>query len=303
MDAELEAKEIEQATPPAEDMESAATSAEGAETSDSPVEEQEEVKAGEDGEQETVAPKKDGVQKRIAEITREKYDAIRDAAYWKGVAEARKGEAPKPAEDKPTESGPAYTPPEFSEPRPKLEDCEYDEQKLRDAELAWVAKKATHDAYYKAKAEIEESNRRRDAETRLATYTDWKRQGAAKYQDFEEVIVNTANLAPNGQVPEVMSQAVREVDNSHDVAYFLGKNPQEFQRIAALAPLKQAIEIAKVSEKLAAKKTVLPKKIPNAPPPLVPVKPNAAPTTPLEEMSTEDYMAYMDEREFGKREG
>lgn len=295
MDAETEVQATDQTTPPVEDQVSTAPPEQEAETTGTPVETQETEKEGEEQ-----APKKDGVQKRIDEITREKYDAIRDAAYWKGVAEARRAqEAPK-EEAKP--EPPVYEAPPFAKPRPTLEAFEYDEAKLRQAELEWIGEKATHDAYHKAKAELEDANRRRDAEARLASYSDWVQQGTGKYADFQEVVQNSINMAPNGQIPEVMREAVREADNSHEVAYYLGKNPQEFQRIASLPPFKQAKEVFNISFKLATK-TVQPKTITNAAPPIAPVKPQVAPTVSLSDMNTEDYMAYMDEQEFGKRGG
>lgn len=214
------------------------------------------------------------------------------------LAAARKAEVEAMRrKETPTETvpeKPVYQAPVFDKPRPRSDDFE-DYAQYEDARDAWLSEKAEHNAYHKAKAEIEESRRRQEAESHLASYNTWKRQGMEKYQDFEQVITSSGN------VPEVMSQAVREANNSHEVAYYLGKNPQEFQRIASLSPIKQAMEVAQISVTLASK-TVKPKTIPNAAPPITPVTPKATPNVSLADMSMDDFIAYRNEQEFGRRE-
>lgn len=71
-------------------------------------------------------------------------------------------------------------------------------------------------------------------------------EGTQKYPDFNEVVSNPA-LPPLGQVNPAVLQAILD---QPDLAYFLGKNPGEAHRIAALPPHKAILEVGKVAERL-----------------------------------------------------
>lgn len=67
-------------------------------------------------------------------------------------------------------------------------------------------------------------------------------KGSEKYDDFDDVV-------RAGNVPYTTSirDALLLVDNPAEVAYKLGKNPQELSRISQLHPLDQAREVNKLS--------------------------------------------------------
>ena len=67
-----------------------------------------------------------------------------------------------------------------------------------------------------------------------------------------------------------MAEAIRESDFGPDIAYYLGTNPSESNRIARLTPLSQAKEIGRIEAKLQAEppKAV---KTTSAPAPIKPV--------------------------------
>lgn len=86
-----------------------------------------------------------------------------------------------------------------------------------------------------------------------------------KYDDFEEIAFGQGrhNVTP------FMAETIKASEMGPDVAYYLGLNPEESNRIAELPPLLQAREIGKIEAKLAAEPPV--KKASSAPAPIAPV--------------------------------
>jgi len=99
----------------------------------------------------------------------------------------------------------------------------------------------------------------------LETYHDKEEEARSKYDDFEQVAYN-----PSLRITDVMAQTIQASDNGPDVAYFLGSNPKEADRISRLAPLLQAREIGKLEAKLASDPPV--KKVSSAPTPITPIR-------------------------------
>jgi len=127
-------------------------------------------------------------------------------------------------------------------------------------------------AYVEALAEqkAEERIRQREAAQQNASvqeaYLDREEQARDKYDDYEQVTRN-----PSLRITETMAETIRRSDTGPDVAYHLGQNPREAERISRLDPLSQAKEIGKLEAKLAAAPPV--KKTTSAPAPIDPVTP------------------------------
>lgn len=121
---------------------------------------------------------------------------------------------------------------------------------------ALAAKKAEELIYQrevqKQQAEVLESYREREEEAR------------EKFDDFEQVAYN-----PNLRITDVMAETIRASEIGPDVAYYLGSNPKEAERISRLSPFLQAKEIGKIEVKVASNPPV--KKTTSAPAPLRPV--------------------------------
>lgn len=77
-------------------------------------------------------------------------------------------------------------------------------------------------------------------------------EAGQKYADFNEVVSNP-NL-PNLQTvnPPVLS-AILEHEHFPDIAYYLGKNPNEAHRIAGLPPARAILEVGRIAATLTAK--------------------------------------------------
>ena len=97
-----------------------------------------------------------------------------------------------------------------------------------------------------------------------ARYLERVDEAIEKYDDFKQVVEN-----PALHITPVMADTIRTSDVGPDVAYYLGSNPREAERIAGLPPFLQAKEIGKLEAKLVSNPPV--KKTTSAPPPIAPV--------------------------------
>jgi len=99
-------------------------------------------------------------------------------------------------------------------------------------------------------------------------YAEREEEARNKYDDFEQVAYN-----PQLRVTDVMAETIKASDLGPDLAYWLGSNPKEAERISRLSPLLQAREIGKIEAKLGAEPPQ--KKTTSAPEPIRPVSARA----------------------------
>ena len=98
----------------------------------------------------------------------------------------------------------------------------------------------------------------------LGNYHEKEEDARSKYEDFEQVAYN-----PKLPITNVMAQTIQSSDNGPDIAYYLGTNPKEADRIARLEPFLQAKEIGKLEAKVASEPFT--KRTSSAPAPISPV--------------------------------
>lgn len=197
-----------------------------------------------------VAAKREGrrFERRLDKAYRERaQQQARADLLEKRLAELEK---PKPPEGKPT-----------------LEQFDYDPEKYAAAVSEYAKTEAGKE--FEAKQRTEAG--KREHQSLLSGWEEKVTRADEKYDDFNEVV---GELNPN--VPVVA--AIFEAENGEDIAYYLGKNPKEAQRIAQLHPRAQIREIGKIEAKLLAE-PVKPKKPSTAPEPIKPVGGSASPST------------------------
>jgi hypothetical protein len=122
-----------------------------------------------------------------------------------------------------------------------------------------------------------------------------------KYEDFDQVAYN-----PRLPITDAMAQTIQTSEIGPEIAYFLGSNPKEADRISRLTPFVQAKEIGKIEAKLAANPPI--KTTTKAPEPIAPVgaRSSSAPaydtTDPrsIKTMSTADWIAADRQRQIKK---
>ena len=79
-----------------------------------------------------------------------------------------------------------------------------------------------------------------------------------------EAMPDFAEVAYKAPITDAVASIVADSEKGPEIAYFLGKNPDEAKRISSLSPLAAAREIGR----LEAEMTPKPRKISNAPPPV-----------------------------------
>jgi hypothetical protein len=155
----------------------------------------------------------------------------------------------------------------------------------------------------RAEQKIAEREQRKQQTEILDAYHDKEEEIRAKYDDFEQVAYN-----PNLPITTVMAQSIQASDIGPEVAYHLGANPKEAERISRLSPILQAKEIGRIEAQLAANPPV--KKTSNAPSPISPVSarttgsPSYDTTDPrsIKSMSTSEWIEAERARQMKKQE-
>ena len=143
---------------------------------------------------------------------------------------------------------------------------------------------------------------RRQAEI-LEAFHEREEAARDKYDDFEQVAYN-----PKLPISDVMAQTIQASEVGPDIAYYLGTNPKEADRIFRLSPILQAKEIGKIEAKLSDNPPQ--KKTSSAPPPIDPVTarskgaPSYDTTDPrsLKTMSTSEWIEAERQRQIRKWE-
>jgi hypothetical protein len=119
-------------------------------------------------------------------------------------------------------------------------------------------------AYQKAEELIAKREAAKQHSQVLESYHDLEEEARNKYDDFAQVAYN-----PKLPVTDVMAETIQSSEIGPELAYYLGSNPKEAERISRMTPLSQAKEIGKIEAKLVSAPPV--KKTTSAPAPISPV--------------------------------
>jgi len=142
--------------------------------------------------------------------------------------------------------------------------------KYSPAELPPVDQFESPEAYAEALAvkKAEELIAQRELQKQRAqvedAYAEREEEARSKYDDFEQVAYN-----PKLRVTDAMAETIKASDIGPDLAYWLGSNPKEADRISRLSPLLQAREIGKIEAKLSS--APIQKRTTSAPAPISPI--------------------------------
>lgn len=140
-----------------------------------------------------------------------------------------------------------------------------DKGDLRPEQFESTDKYAEALAEQKARELIAKREQSRIQSEIVEAYHEREEDARNKYDDFEQVAYN-----PNVRITDVMAQTIQASEIGPDLAYFLGSNPKEADRISRLQPILQAKEIGKLEAKLASEPPKATKTT-NAPAPIAPV--------------------------------
>jgi hypothetical protein len=203
---------------------------------------------GDDAAAETTAeaPKpKPTAQERIAELTRLRREAERDAEYWKSRAtqpEAR----PEPKQQAQAQDD--------GEPNP--DDYEYGEN-----DRAFIEDRAA----YKAVKAVEERMARQAAQQSVRQkLTTFDAKTDELFPDGEPNGLKAFKANPRLNIGA--QELIMESEIGPKLADHLGSNPRELARISALPPFKQARELTLLEQRLSATAAATPTKVPTSAP-------------------------------------
>jgi len=182
-------------------------------------------------------PKKGGVQKRIDELTRERYEAQRQADHWRQVAEQRAQAVQQ----------------QQAAPPPKIEDYQDVNQFLADRDN-WIKEQTKAEIL----REANEFRRRQQQEEqqhqqviaqqqRVERFVAQEAEAVAKYQDYLPAVSSPQMQQMRQTRPDVI-ETIIDSDHGPDIAYFLAKNPAQMQRITSLPHLAAVREIGRIEQ-------------------------------------------------------
>ena len=126
-----------------------------------------------------------------------------------------------------------------------------------------VRKHASQTAQRQYQAQQLSQTQRQAQENLTGKWESQMSRAEEKYDDFDVVVGELKPTTP-------WAAALMDAENGGDIAYYLGKNMKEAERIAALPPLTQIREIGKLEAKLAAQASA-PKQPSKAPAPISPL--------------------------------
>lgn len=198
-------------------------------------------------------PKSKGVQKRIDELVRQREEERRRADRLEEyiLNLDRKKEQPEPQQQ-----------PQFPELPPVPPDryaFDSDEQYAQavqqfQQENARFVQGQIRSAQEEAQKHVSQEQRQQQVRQGLAGMVQ---KGSEAHPDFSQVAF----------VPQGMEEIFLDAENGAEVAYYLGQNPQEVQRILQMPAHRAAFEIARLDARF----TKQPSKPSSAPPPIKPV--------------------------------
>jgi|SRR3990170_2611551 len=216
-----------------------------------------------------------GVQKRIDELTKEKYRALKEADEWKKKAESPNLSVPSPVStDRPLP--PAEL--EFD----STEEFKKARMKYEDDFALWSDNRR--------KITENEAKRKHEEEENTAKFAEKAKRVAEKYPDFYDS-VSAPIFSPH------INSAILSSDYAPEIGYYLAKNQAENDRLHSLDYITLGKEIGKLEAKFGEAKAKL---VSSAPPPIVPLEGNDKVETDPSKMNITDWMAWNKKEELKK---
>lgn len=243
---------------------------------------------------------KGGFQKKIDKLTREKGEASARALALEDELRELKERMAKPAvaEEKPKVETKGK--PTADEIGTKYKD--YDE--FNEALIDWKTEKLLQTTLETRDREARERETREIQETRDTNYREAAKEFAEQTPDFNEAVVNATKSGM--KLPEPIIELIKELPNGPAVTYYLVTNPETSLELLSASPAMGFAMIGRISQGFEAQpepvKAPAKKPISSAPPPAKPVSGNSArSSTPLSEMTTDEFIRSRNQQERDRR--
>lgn len=247
--------------------------AEAAEANGTEVEEVEQEETAEEAPAEARKPRKPGLQKRIDELTAEKYSSKSEIERLNRELEQLRQtqQAPKPPVQ------------QQEEREPTLEDFDYDTVALA-RELARREARKIVEGERKAQAELQEKQKQEESKRRFD-------KAQATFQQEHPDYVQTAYNPLSSYYPPDMVEAIYESEVGPQLAYELGRNLEATEKLLSMSPTNRAREIGRIEARLQSKPTAQARTVTQAPAPVSTLSPSAPVNVSMDDMTMDEFAA------------
>lgn len=191
-------------------------------------------------EQSASEPAADGFQKRINKVTADRY------------AETRRADALQKEIDELKAANPANV---LTEPTLEDPSIDYDEDKLRSAQIAYQVQEGVRTGLANQATERELSDQRAAAQKVTNSFNE--RVTALGKEDFNE----KANAVP--QLPQGVADALMQSDNGPELIYHLGQHLDQADALAQMTPAAAMMELGRMQSTMTANKKIEPSAAPD----------------------------------------
>ncbi len=218
-------------------------------------------------------PKKNRVQERISELTRQREDAKQRAD--EAERRANRMEAQYSNNNQQPE---AY---------PRLEDYDFDERAHQQAVIEYSGRqteKAVASANVRQERMLAQEAQEQQMQVAVETFKERSDDFALTQADYYAKIT-----APTFIQSDSVKEAMFFGDNGPALAYYLASNPHESASINQLSPVMAGMKLAAIASKLSASPSA---KTTNTPVPLKPITPNGKVEKDMNDMSMKEYAAH-----------
>ena len=206
---------------------------EEAETEEEPVEAIDDGEPAGDGEgEDEPKPKKGKVQERIDELTAARYEAQREADYWRGVAEGKI--KPETAETKPEALAQAEPDPETYE--------------LGEADPAYLKDMVRYEARKIAEEETGKQELTRQLSELERAYDGRVTAVREELPDYDDKVTKAAARG-EWPCPPLIALAIKNSEAGPKIAYHLANNVEEAVALSNLSGIEQAVAFGRLEER------------------------------------------------------
>lgn len=194
---------------------------------------------------------------------------------------------------------------EAQDPRPNRETFDSPDA-YESALIEWAGRKAADTAKARLEADAAEAKQKADGEATKQATDERNRKTVeawSKRRDtFAETHPDYADVAESDdlKISVPMAAAIMEDEDGPGIAYYLGQNPDEAERISQLSPNRAIAELGRIAARLNAKPVVSTK-----PAPIKPLNTGTSPATrkSADEESMEEYAARRNTEMRGRSNG
>lgn len=179
------------------------------------------------------AKERRSAQGRINELTRARHEAEREAAYWRGLAEASRAGQQQPAAQQ-----------QEATKKPTASDFQ-DYDAYVEALAEWKAEQKVTEALERRQQSSEQAKKAAEAREIAKSWSERQNAVRSVFADYDAV-VGSADVTITPAVSDILLTS----DRGPEVAYYLAKNPSVVERLNSLSPTAAAREIGRLEAAL-----------------------------------------------------